>query len=133
WSGNCLWPLDEAMQDGWFEGLPYFLQDLRPEGFLGRAFARAHARLLQLPENPREWSDDDVLQAISRFGADSVGNYIVGSAALKLYLDELQDPREPLQEARVALAYAQLADEAMAKGIPGSSAAGEFPKFMAWR
>jgi hypothetical protein len=133
WSGNCPWPLDDDMQDGWFEGVPYFLQDLRPEGFLGRAFARAYAHLLQLPENPREWSDEDVLQAISRFGADSVGNYIIGSAALRFYLDELQNPREPFQEAQVPHAYAQLADEAMANGTPGSSAAGEFPKFMAWR
>lgn len=28
------WPLDDSMQDGWFDGLPYFLQDLRPDGFL---------------------------------------------------------------------------------------------------
>jgi len=132
-AGGCPWPLDEEMQDGWFEGLPYFLQDLRPEGFLGRAFARTYARLLQLPEDPREWSEEEALRAITRFGADSVGNHIIGSAALQLYLDELQNQREPLQDARVPLAYAQLADEAMAQGIPGSSAAGEFPKFMASR
>lgn len=133
WSGNCPWPLDEEMQDGWFEGLPYFLQDLRPEGFLGRAFACAYARPLQLPENPREWSDADVLQAITRFGADSVGNSIIGNAALNRYLDELQNRREPIPKSRVPLAYAQLADEAMAMGIPGSYVAGEFPKFMASR
>lgn len=68
-----------------------------------------------------------------RFGADSVGNHIIGSAALKLYLDELQNQREPLQEACVPLAYAQLADEVMALGIPRSFVAGEFPKFMASR
>lgn len=133
WPGECPWPLAEQEQDGWFEGLPYFLQDLRPEGFLGRAFARAYARLLQLSEDPREWSEEDALLAITRFGADSVGNLIVGSVALELYLEALQNPREPLVEARVPDAYAELADEAMALGIPGSSAAGEFPKFMASR
>jgi hypothetical protein len=132
-SAECPWPLDEAMQEGWFEGLPYFLQDLRPEGFLGRAFARTYAHLLQLPENPRDWSEEDMLQAIARFGADSVGNYILGSAALKVYLDELQKPRAPIEEVDIPRAYAQLADQAMAQGIPGSSAAGEFPKFMAYR
>jgi serine/threonine protein kinase HipA of HipAB toxin-antitoxin module len=133
WLGECPWPLDEEERDGWFEGLPYFLQDLRPEGFLGRAFARAYARLLQLPENPREWRDEEMLLAITRFGADSVGNLIVGSAALELYLSELQNPREPISEADVPRAYAQLADDAMADGVQGSSAAGEFPKFTALR
>jgi hypothetical protein len=132
-SAECPWPLDETMQDGWFEGLPYFLQDLRPEGFLGRAFARTYAHLLQLPENPRDWSDEDMLQAISPFGADSVGNYILGSAALKVYLDELQKPRAPIEEVDIPRAYAQLADQAMAQGIAGSFVAGEFPKFMAYR
>jgi hypothetical protein len=42
------WPLDESMRDGWFDGLPYFLQDLRPDGLLGRRFARTHAQILQL-------------------------------------------------------------------------------------
>lgn len=133
WSGDCPWPLAEEEQDGWFEGLPYFLQDLRPEGFLGRAFARAYSSLLQLPEDPREWSEEDALQAITRFGADSAGNHIIGSAALELYLNELQNPPEPVSEAAVPLAYAQLADQAMVTGIPGSSVAGEFPKFMALR
>lgn len=133
WWGDCPWPLNEDEQEGWFEGLPYFLQDLRPEGFLGRAFARSYASLLQLPENPREWSEEDALQAITRFGADSVGNLIIGSSALALYLKELQSPPEPAEEADVPRIYAALADEAMSDGIPGSSAAGEFPKFTAAR
>ncbi len=47
------WPLDAPMRDGWHEGIPYFMQDLRPDGFLGRQFARMHAQILQLGENPR--------------------------------------------------------------------------------
>lgn len=133
WSGELPWPLAEEERDGWFEGLPYFLQDLRPEGFLGRAFARAYGRLLQLSEDPRDWSEEDALLAISRFGVDSVGNHIVGSAALELYLEELQNPRAPIAEADVPTAYAGLAEQAMSLGIPRSSVAGEFPKFMAAR
>lgn len=133
WSGDCPWPLAEEEQEGWFEGVPYFLHDLRPEGFLGRAVTRAYAGLLQLSADPRDWSDEDVLQAISRFGADAIGNHIVGSAALELYLRELQNPRSPLAEAEVPAGYAKLAEEAMTLGIPGSYAAGEFPKFMATR
>jgi hypothetical protein len=48
------WPLDDSMRDGWFDGLPYFLQDLRPDGFLGRQFARIHAQVLQVGDDPRE-------------------------------------------------------------------------------
>lgn len=48
------WPVDADTRDGWFEGIPYPMQDLRPEGFLGRAFARecehlAAACIAQLP------------------------------------------------------------------------------------
>jgi hypothetical protein len=72
------WPMDEAMRDGWFEGLPYPIADMRPQGYLGRAFARTHAPLLQVPEDPRYWSDDDVLHGLSVIGADLPGNLIVG-------------------------------------------------------
>jgi hypothetical protein len=41
YDAQSLWPLDPSMHDGWFDGLPYFLQDLRPVGFLGGIFARA--------------------------------------------------------------------------------------------
>jgi hypothetical protein len=128
-SGSALWPLDDSMRDGWFDGLPYFLQDLRPDGFLGRQFARVHAPVLQLGDDPRQWSDDDVLYAISLLGADQSGNFIVGEGALRFWLDQIQQPAECLDEARVLEAYPERAQRAMQDGIAGSSAAGEFPKF----
>ena len=128
-SGPVLWPLDDSMRDGWFDGLPYFLQDLRPDGFLGRQFARVHAPVLQLGDDPRQWSDDGVLYAISLLGADQSGNFIVGESALRLWLDRIQQPAECLDEGRVLEAYPERAQRAMHDGIVGSSAAGEFPKF----
>ena len=127
--GSALWPLADSMRDGWFDGLPYFLQDLRPDGFLGRQFARAHASVLQLGDDPRQWSDDDVLYAISLLGADQSGSFIVGEGAFRLWLDQVQQPAECLDEERVLDAYPQHAQRAMQDGIIGSSAAGEFPKF----
>ena len=127
------WPLDDSMRDGWFDGLPYFLQDLRPDGFLGRQFARAHRQVLQLGDDPRQWSDDDVLYAISLLGADQSGNFIVGEAAFRLWLDQIQQPPGCLEDAQVLEAYIERAQRAMQDGDVGSSAAGEFPKFMALR
>lgn len=133
------WPLapgDSAMRDGWHEGLPYPLQDMRPEGFLGRAFARTHAALLQVPEDPREWSDDDTLHALTLLGSDMPGDLIVGEAAYQRWAqDQLQahahvhPPVTP--HASRATAWLQRAQDAMLAGHAGSSAAGEFPKFTA--
>jgi hypothetical protein len=127
------WPLDDSMRDGWFDGLPYFLQDLRPDGFLGRQFARAHAQVLALSDDPREWSDDDVLYAISLLGADQSGNFIVGEGAFRLWLEQVQQPPECLDDGQVHAAYIERAQRAMQYGIGGSSTVGEFPKFTALR
>jgi len=127
------WPLDDSMRDGWFDGLPYFLQDLRPDGFLGRQFARAHGQVLQLGEDPRQWSDDDALYAISLLGADQSGNFIVGEVAFRRWLDQIQQPTACLERSQVLDAYIERAQRAMQGGNTGSSAAGEFPKFTAIR
>jgi hypothetical protein len=133
------WPLDAgAMQEGWFEGLPYPLQDMRPQGFLGRHFARRHSALLQVPENPALWTDDDALHALSLLGADTPGNLILGEAACRTWLDQVQSYRQAPDtpgwaEDELAEAYPRLAEQALAQGVPGSSAGGEFPKFTALR
>jgi hypothetical protein len=127
------WPLDADMRDGWFEGIPYPLQDLRPEGFLGRAFARQNAALLQVGEDPREWSDDDVLYALSLLGSDTSGNYIVGEPAYRLWLETLAQPLKAVTDADLASTYAALAKQSMEQGMVGSFASGEFPKFTTLR
>lgn len=127
------WPLDEVMQDGWFEGLPYLLDDMRPQGFLGRNFARQNALLLQVSDDPTQWGDDDVLHALAVLGSDAPGDWIVGEAAYRRHLQALQTPEPFLPEAEVVAAYQGLAQEAMNYGVGGSSAGGEFPKFTARR
>ncbi len=128
---QSLWPLDDSMHDGWFDGLPYFMRDLRPDGFLGQQFARAHGPLLQLGEDPRQWSDDDALYAISLLGADQSGNLIVGKVAFRRWLDQIQQPPTCLEETHLLEAYIERAQRAMQDGNIGSSVAGEFPKFTA--
>jgi hypothetical protein len=127
------WPLDGAMQQGWFDGLPFLLDDMRPQGFLGRHFARHHAALMQVADDPTAWSEDDVLQVLSLLGADQPGDCILGDGALRLWQAQALQPPAALPDAAIAAAYPALADRAMAQGVAASSAGGEFPKFTALR
>ena len=127
------WPLDMDMQDGWFDGLPYFFQDMRPLGFLGRSFARHHAALLQVDEDPTRWTDDDVLRALSLLGSDTPGDFIIGQPAARRWLDLASQATPGITDAAASEEYPRLADAAMSHGWAGSSAAGEFPKFTAVR
>lgn len=127
------WPLDEDMALGWFDGLPYMLDDMRPQGFLGRNFARVNAALLQVPEDPKDWNDDDILHALSLAGVDVPGCYVLGETALRAWLARTQQPLALVAEDQVSTEYPRLAHAAMAHGVPGSSTGGEFPKFTAVR
>lgn len=127
------WPAPGEARDGWYGGLPYPLYDLRPQGFLGRAFARRHGAALGLAPDPRAWDDDALLLGLGAFGDDLPGDLLVGDAALRRLLDARLHPPAPLPAADLAAAYAELAAQAMEGALPGSSAGGEFPKFTAAR
>lgn len=133
WRQGCEWPLDGEMQEGWFDGLPYMVEDMRPAGFLGRNFARLHGAVLQVSADPREWSEDDVLQALAILGSDLPGCYILGEAAMRAWLARSQAPPLAIADDALGRAYPPLADAAMAHEFGGSSAGGEFPKFTAVR
>ena len=105
-------------------GLPWFLDDMRPQGFMGRTFAAAHPDL-KLGQNPVQWTDDEVLRAMVLCGDDLPGNLVVGEAAFARFHTLGQ---RALQVASAA-DYPRLADLAMQGALPGSSAGGEQPKF----
>lgn len=110
------------------DGLPWWLYDMRPQGYLGRAYASAHAGSLQLPANPEHWSDAEVLRALLAHGHDVIGNLLIGDAAREHFLSM------PLPQAvRPQHDYPRLASAASAGELPGSSAGGEQPKFCAYR
>jgi hypothetical protein len=127
------WPVPDESRDGWWPGMPYPLYDMRPQGYMGRQFARAEHRQLAVSANPQEWSDDDCLFVLSRSGFDVTGNLILGNPAYERWLNSKVTEAAPLKTAGVAKAYANLAEHAIAAGVAGSSAAGEFPKFTALR
>lgn len=110
-------------------GLPWFLQDMRPQGFMGRAFAQHFAAALDLPPRLPDWNDDAHLAAMALYGDDLAGNLIVGDRSLERFYERaLVD--DALPEASRETAYPRLA-EAFLDEQPGSSAGGEQPKFTA--
>lgn len=122
------WPsLEHPMfQNGLFPDWPWFLDDLNPRGFLGRLFARACAERVGLPPDPRDWSAAHTLRGLVVLGKDLPGAWVIGEQMLA----QAQDPETDAEglDADPGLLLER------ARGVlegrwPGSSAAGEQPKF----
>ena len=107
------------------EGLPWWIIDMRPQGFLGRAYAHRYAPGLGLPADVRHWSDTDALRALLASGADPVGNLLLGEVAR----DHFVNAPEP--QGYAPADYPRLAAQAINADATWSSAAGEQPKFCA--
>jgi predicted transcriptional regulator len=127
------WPLNTENRDGWWEGLPYPIYDIQPQGFMGRQFARSIHQAMDVPENPQHWNDDQILYVLSQKGADLSGNLIVGDPACEHWQQNKLNPTAPRSANGTEKYYVKLAEEALSSGVAGSSAAGEFPKFTATR
>ena len=112
------------------EDLPYFLNELRPTGFLGRLTPRRHPDL-ELPHDITRWSADQCLIYLTRHGWNLSGNLIVGERALGLYLESIATPPATIRIEDRATRYIELAEDALGAATPGSSAGGEQPKFLA--
>jgi hypothetical protein len=123
--------LERAYPDGFHAGLPFVLQDVAPQGFLGRAIARAVAPLLPVAEDPRDWSDDDRLTFMLQRGHDLPGQLVVGDRMLAQAMRAgMAAADEAVPAAARAARYPQFAEAAMRGERVGSSAGGEQPKFL---
>nr|WP_318383086.1 type II toxin-antitoxin system HipA family toxin YjjJ [uncultured Enterobacter sp.] len=124
--GSCLVALENGEWQ-WFSGLPWYLSDLRPQGFLGRAWGRRLAASLNLPDDIRYWQEEDILFALTLFSGENQGGWLIGEAAWQRWLQaaapELITMADKLER------YARLAQDALAGDVVGSSAGGEQPKF----
>ncbi|GAW67973.1 transcriptional regulator [Geoanaerobacter pelophilus] len=114
-----------------FKSLPWFLSDLRPEGFVGRSFVRRLHEELALPPRGNDWHDDHVLVALARRGEDCMGDLVIGEESLERYFRSVREPQAPLGPDELPAAYPRMAHLAMEGQPPGSSAGGEHPKFTA--
>lgn len=117
--------LSGEFQDGVFPDFPWFLSDLRPQGFLGRALARQVAPIFMCDADPRAWSGDLCLHALLVFGSDLSGDLVLGTAALEA-------AQNYLPQVHPVDALPALAEQALSGEVMGSSAAGEQPKFSCW-
>jgi hypothetical protein len=112
------------------DGLPWWLLDMRPQGYLGRAYATRHGAGLGLPPRLTDWTDTHALRALLAHGHDMVGNLLLGEGAREHFL--ATPVPAPVAEVDKGAVYARLAQEASCGESPGSSAAGEQPKFTVW-
>jgi len=109
-----------------YADLPWWMQDLRPQGFLGRLLPRRFPGL-GLPADIRLWDGATVLYALSRRGDDLQGDLILGDVAYSRWWESRGAPAD----SRPALErFGALAGQVIAGSDPGSSAGGEQPKFL---
>ena len=118
--------------DGMFSGLPFFLQDVRPQGYLGRAIAREMGPRLGGPADLRQWNDDDVLSYYVTEAHDLPGDFVMGDRVLERALRLTGDPaRLAIMDTDRGRVYPEWAVAAQRGELIGSSAGGEQPKFVA--
>lgn len=114
----------------YFDGLPWWLFDMRPQGYMGRAFASKHGLELGLPDSVNQWSDANSLHALLHFGVDVVGNLLLGDKVRNQFI-EMKEPQS-IEAHKKTESYCELAIQAANGQSAGSSAGGEQPKFTAY-
>ncbi|WP_417657500.1 type II toxin-antitoxin system HipA family toxin YjjJ [Pseudidiomarina aestuarii] len=118
----------DKQQSEWtfFESLPWWVTDMRPQGFLGRSFAQQlRAQGQPVDSDPNRWSEDTTLSVLASYPQDHVGNLLIGDTAYTRWLNAAPD-------SMMSDAEAGTRADAIARGEHfDSSAKGEQPKFTA--
>ncbi|KGT88463.1 transcriptional regulator [Erwinia typographi] len=128
-AGSCV--VEDRHQNlRYFDGLPWYLNDMRPQGFLGRAWGRECAIELALPEDIRQWNDDHCLIALTARGSDVSGNLLIGQQSYQRWLR--QPALVPIAPEQKQDLYPEMAKRVLAGEEVGSSAGGEQPKFVCY-
>jgi len=131
WEASYFW---EPAEDGppvLYRDLPWFIRDMCPEGFVGRAFAHRQHQDMNLPPRLMDWNNDHMLIALSYHGEDCMGNLILGHESITRYFEAVASARQIMDLSERAIEYPRLAEKAIAGDPAGSSAGGEQPKFTA--
>ena len=109
--------------NGLFDDLPYYVLDMRPQGYLGRLVARYLAP--ECPADLVQWQSTHIADYLLAYGQDTPGNLVLGD------VEAASQPREIV----VAIderdrEYGVLVASTLAGDLPGSSAGGEQAKFL---
>ncbi|MGY8643512.1 MAG: type II toxin-antitoxin system HipA family toxin YjjJ [Verrucomicrobiales bacterium] len=125
------WAGEFSDQYGIWEGFPFFLSDLKPQGFQGRIIAQNLAPQLGLPEDIRRWSDDHTVQFLRAAGEDLPGAIVMGDDCLRRIqaANAAENSGHFVEESERSQRFLEIAETAM-DSEPGSSAGGEQPKFL---
>jgi len=116
--------LGEA-ENGLFDGLPYYLQDIRPQGYIGRQIAvELSTRISDFPADLANWNENHIGRYLLSNGEDLPGNVQLGEIGF------LRRRSAPESVARSE--YPSIAAQIESGENPGSSAGGEQPKFTAY-
>ena len=112
----------EDIPEEYHDDLPYFLDVHPPQG-----------KIDQLPSDIQNWSAEHCLRYLCRMGWNLSGNLLVGEEAKRMWERNIAKPLDLVDSTRRDHIYPVRAREVLSKGTPGSSAAGEHPKFLATR
>ncbi len=112
-----------------FPGIPFFFSDVRPQGYLGRIFALRHENL-GFPSRVPDWSEDQIFAALALRGEHLPGNLLVGKESFARFQNGKLPA--PIALKKRAAEYEARSVDALHGTTPGSSAAGEQPKFPAY-
>lgn len=127
---NLICPPDGG-DPGTFPGLPWFLDDLRPQGYLGRAYARHHGHDFGMPLDPERSGPRSLLKMLSHTGGTGQGDIIPGETALEAALMYRDAPPDLVPAATRQHAYPERAAAVMAGTLACLGPGGEQPKFTA--
>ncbi|CUA85834.1 HipA-like C-terminal domain [Pseudidiomarina woesei] len=109
-----------------YMSLPWWMSDMRPQGFLGRIYAQSLVlRGVVTQADPIKWQEDDVLRVLINEPAEHVGNLLIGEYAYQQWLES--QPSASLNRTAIAAR----ADAIAAGEHFDSSAKGEQPKLLA--
>ena len=114
-----------------YQGIPFFLNDLQPQGYLGRMEPGKYPEL-QLPADIRYWTDDHVLRYLSHHSELAAGDLILGNESYARYIDETDRTGETvIANDERQLRYPEMAERSLRGEFSGSLVGGEQPKFTA--
>jgi hypothetical protein len=114
--------------DGVFPGVPWFLEDQKPQGFLGHRLARRLSTELGVPPDVSLWDDDDVLTYLLTSGGRGTGDLLLGEVAAHRALTRSSDV---ISASARGDQYGDLAMSVADGRMNCDQVAGEWPKFTA--